>query len=61
MSERRITRKPASHLVQVTESLPPGLWVRDAGAPLARLLGDELLARLRARQRAARAAQGASA
>lgn len=61
MSERRATRKPAERAVHVTESVPAGLYVKDAGVQLARLLGEELLARLRAKQRAERSAQGATA
>lgn len=60
MSTRPTTRKPAAASIHVTESAPAGLQVKDAGVQLARLLGEELLARLRARQRA-RAAQGATA
>lgn len=61
MSERRITRKPSERVLRVTESAPAGLQVKGAGEQLARLLGEELMARLRARQRAQRAAQGVSA
>ncbi len=53
MTAPRAKAKPATRLLHVTESLPPGHYVKGAGVQLARLFGEELLARLRARQRAA--------
>lgn len=61
MRRPRAMPRPAIRKVEVAESLPPGFHVKDAGVQLARLFGEELMARLRARQRAARAAKGAIA
>lgn len=61
MSRAPTRTKPRERAIVVTESLPAGYAVRGAGEQLARLIGAEVLARLRVRTPSAPHEKGAMA